>query len=72
MNKPIPEGAKRHLNTAALLIESIKESIPNAEFYVFPPPEDSYTAMQRRIKQARQELLKFSQALIEWQTGAAK
>lgn len=60
----ISEESARHLDTAILLMEGVKESLSaEPDEWGCIPPEHSRESIHRRYVQARQELLQVQKAL---------
>jgi hypothetical protein len=60
----ISEESARHLDTAILLMEGVKESLSaEPDKWGCIPPEHSRESIHRRCVQARQELLQVQKAL---------
>jgi hypothetical protein len=60
----ISEESVRHLDTAILLMEGVKESLSaEPDKWRCIPPEHSRESIHRRCVQARQELLQVQKAL---------
>ena len=57
------EEAERRLAAAELMIESIKDSIPEAKEKAWPQPQHSRESIKRRCIVARYELLMLAKAL---------